>query len=372
MHMKQRKRLAYQLTFRYALLIIVAFALMRMMIDALQDYTVAAEAENGRRALELFQEKRPDIILTDIEMPVMNGLELIEAVKAERPETPIIILSCYESFVYAQRAMRSGVRSYLIKDMTGIADLERCLNEAVGLVRIAPDDPPKPSDTFEKLLRVRPVGAADIERHLDQLFCAYFKHEGGTCISELRQFYRYNLSGMLQFRFLSFINKSLISWITNETALFSIGPNAVFGHVSSPAARLEQCASPAEMCECLCGWRDTWFRLAESREFISERSQGILCYIVDHCAEELSLDELARNFFVHPVHLSRAFKSDTGINLTTMINIIRVEKAKLLLAVGNHKVNEVAYMVGYGSTQGFYNAFKKQTGLSPAQFTDGI
>ena len=128
--------------------------MMRMMIDALQDYTVAAEAENGRRALELFQEKHPDIILTDIEMPVMNGLELIEAVKAERPETPIIILSCYESFVYAQRAMRSGVRSYLIKDMTGIADLERCLNEAVGLVRIAPDD----------LLRAAEAEYADLTR----------------------------------------------------------------------------------------------------------------------------------------------------------------------------------------------------------------
>ena len=346
--------------------------MMRMMIDSLPDYAVVAEAENGLRALAMFHEHRPDIILTDIEMPVMNGLELIEAVKAERPETPIIILSCYESFVYAQRAMRSGVRSYLIKDMTGITDLERCLNEAVGLAHIAPDDPPKPSDTFEKLLRVQPVGASDIERHLDQLFCAYYKHEGEACESEIRRFYRYNLSGMLQFRFLGFINGSLISWITNELALFSVDPDVVFGSAASPTAQLEQCASPAEMCDCLCGWLTAWFQMAEAREFISERSRGILCYIVDHYSEELSLDELARNFYVHPVHLSRTFKSDTGVNLTTMTNIIRVEKAKLLLAVGNHRVNEIAYMVGYGSAQGFYSAFKKQTGMSPAQFTEEI
>ena len=350
--------------------------MMRMMIEALPGYTVAAEAENGRQALELYHALRPDIILTDIEMPVMNGLELIEAVKSENAKQPIIILSCYESFVYAQRAMRSGVRSYLIKDMTGIADMERCLNEAVGFAQAmegeGAEDAPAPSDTFEKLRRVQPIAAADLERHLDALFCAFFKHQKDRCLETLRRLYQLNLSGMLQYRFLEFINGLLISWIHNEMALFSIRPDAVFGPSPEPMAQLEQCAAPTEMRSRLCDWLSAWFRMADERELILERSQSILRYIVDHYSEELSLDELAKTFYVHPVHLSRTYKSDTGVNLTTSINVIRIEKAKLLLAVGNHRVNEIAYMVGFGSTQGFYNAFKKQTGLSPAQYTESI
>ena len=121
----------------YSLLIVddeyPARQLMRMMIDGLPDFTVAGEAVNGMQALSLYRTLRPDVVLTDIEMPVMNGLELIEAIKAENPDQPIVILSCYESFVFAQRAMRSGVRSYLIKDMTDGQELYRCLTDALNL-----------------------------------------------------------------------------------------------------------------------------------------------------------------------------------------------------------------------------------------------
>ena len=350
--------------------------MMRMLIDALPDYTVAAEAENGRQALELYHAVHPDILLTDIEMPVMNGLELIEAVKARDPAQPIIILSCYESFVYAQRAMRAGVRDYLIKDMTGIDDMRRCLNDAVGQARVEPvaeaaDVAPVPSDTFEKLKRVQPIGAADMERHLDALLHAYFKHQD-SCMTEVRRLYRLNLNGMLQYRFLQFVNATLLGWITMEMQLLKAPAALVFGEGKAPEAQLEACASPAEMCSRLCEWLSAWFRAYTQDKLLPDRSADILGYIVDHYQEDFSLDGLARQFYLHPVHLSRSYKSDTGTTLTASINILRIEKAKLLLAVGNRKVSDIACMVGFGSTQGFYNAFKKYTGLSPAQYSESI
>ena len=350
--------------------------MMRMMIDALPDYAVAAEAENGRQALELYQTRRPDIIVTDIEMPVMNGLELIEAVKAQDPGQPIIILSCYESFVYAQRAMRSGVRSYLIKDMTGIDDMLRCLNDAVGQSRPevgveAPDDAPLSSDTFEKLRRVQPIGAADMEAHLDALFTSFFKHED-ACIAEVRRLYRLNLSGMLQYRFLQFVNTTLVGWIAMEMGFLKAPADLVFGDSRTPEDQLEACASPAEMCSRLCDWLSAWFRVYTDDKLLPDRSAGVLGYIVDHYQEDFSLENLARQFYLHPVYLSRSYKSDTGTTLTASVNLLRIEKAKLLLAVGNRKVSDIAFMVGFGSTQGFYNAFKKYTGLSPAQYSDSV
>ena len=362
----------------YTLLIVddeyPARQLMRMMVDGMPDFSVAAEAENGKKALELYHQLRPDIILTDIEMPVMNGLDLIEAVKAENPEQPIIILSCYESFVFAQRAMRSGVRSYLIKDMTEPAELERCLRAAASALpqREPPSVAEEELDTFDKLRRVNPIGAKQLEPVLDRLFTAFFKHEADNCVQEVRRLYQFNVTGMLQFRFLEYINITLVRWIAGEMTQFIIPPTALYGEMQTPESQLDACASPADMCDLVCGWIAGWMRLAEERHLVSLRTKKILWHIADHYAEDITLEDTAKRLYVHPVHVSRAFKYETGINFTEALNRVRIEKAKLLLALGSQKVNEVAFAVGFKSPQGFYSAFKKHTGLSPADYSRNV
>ena len=79
-------------------------------------YSICGTAGNGEEALRLIGDLDPDVIITDIEMPVMNGIEMIRELKAERPGLPVIILSCHESFEYAKAAVSLGVREYLLKD----------------------------------------------------------------------------------------------------------------------------------------------------------------------------------------------------------------------------------------------------------------
>ena len=79
------------------------------------DFAIVAEASNGEQAYELFQKHEPDVILTDIKMPKMNGLKLTELVKAKRPNTKIIILTCYDDFSYAREALKLGASNYLLK-----------------------------------------------------------------------------------------------------------------------------------------------------------------------------------------------------------------------------------------------------------------
>lgn len=76
---------------------------------------LAGKAKNGAEALEMIREKKPDIVITDLKMPSMNGLELIAAVREEYPDIVFVILSGYDEFEYAQRAMQYGVRHYLLK-----------------------------------------------------------------------------------------------------------------------------------------------------------------------------------------------------------------------------------------------------------------
>lgn len=78
-------------------------------------FRVAESAENGQEAWELFAKGPPDLLLTDIRMPFMDGLQLAERVKRQYPGTRVIILSGYDEFEYAQRALKLSVDEYVLK-----------------------------------------------------------------------------------------------------------------------------------------------------------------------------------------------------------------------------------------------------------------
>jgi two-component system, response regulator YesN len=80
-------------------------------------FKVVGSAYNGKSGLSLIKSEQPDILFTDIRMPMMDGLELIRQVKDEFPEMHIVILSGYDEFDYAKQAIRLGVKDYLIKPL---------------------------------------------------------------------------------------------------------------------------------------------------------------------------------------------------------------------------------------------------------------
>lgn len=94
------------------------------------DCEVIATAKNGREALEQYDRYLPDLVITDIQMPIMNGLELIEAIKASNPNQIIIILSCHESFSFARKAIQLGVHDYLLKDSFETTELFNIITES--------------------------------------------------------------------------------------------------------------------------------------------------------------------------------------------------------------------------------------------------
>jgi DNA-binding NarL/FixJ family response regulator len=89
---------------------------VRAVLEAAGDIEVVAEAEAGDKALSLVEAHRPDVLLTDIEMPGLTGLELAERVVREFPETRVLVLSIHKQKDYVTRALSSGARGYLLKD----------------------------------------------------------------------------------------------------------------------------------------------------------------------------------------------------------------------------------------------------------------
>lgn len=118
----------------YRALIVDDEVAAREMIRYLVDWTKIgfeepAQAGNGKQALELFQEQKFDIVFTDIEMPVMDGIQMMKQMKAQVPEQEIVVISCHESFAYAKRALQMGVQEYLIKDLMNEEELYTILLE---------------------------------------------------------------------------------------------------------------------------------------------------------------------------------------------------------------------------------------------------
>ena len=86
---------------------------LAMVLATQPDMNLVAEASNGREAIQQFRQYHPDITLMDLQMPEMNGLQAIVAIRKEFPEAKIISLTTYES--EAPGAMKLGARAYLLK-----------------------------------------------------------------------------------------------------------------------------------------------------------------------------------------------------------------------------------------------------------------
>jgi two-component system NarL family response regulator len=87
------------------------------IINTQQDMQIVAEASNGRQALDVYREYKPDVALMDVRMPVMNGFEAMSAIRAEFPEAHIVAISAFGGDQDIRRALRCGAQAYLIKDI---------------------------------------------------------------------------------------------------------------------------------------------------------------------------------------------------------------------------------------------------------------
>ncbi len=87
-----------------------------VLVSTEPDMTLVAEATNGREAIQQFRAHRPDVTLMDLQMPEMNGLDAISAIRSEFPDAKIIVLTTYHGDVQILRALKAGAQAYLLKN----------------------------------------------------------------------------------------------------------------------------------------------------------------------------------------------------------------------------------------------------------------
>ena len=94
----------------------------KMILDAEADMEIVGEAGNGRQAVDLAEQLRPDVVVMDVAMPELNGIEATRRLASSVPHARVIALSMHKDSVYVREILRAGARGYLLKD-SGAADL---------------------------------------------------------------------------------------------------------------------------------------------------------------------------------------------------------------------------------------------------------
>src|SRR5712671_546558 len=109
------------------------------LVNAECDMKLVAEATNGQDAIEKFRLHRPDVTLMDLQMPALNGIEAIIAIRSEFPKARIIVLTTYTGDAQVLRALKAGARGYILKGYVHKELLETIRGVHAGQKRIPPD-----------------------------------------------------------------------------------------------------------------------------------------------------------------------------------------------------------------------------------------
>ncbi|MFZ4289063.1 response regulator [Variovorax sp. HJSM1_2] len=108
------------------------------LLASAADMVLVGEAADGREAVEKYRLLQPSVVLMDIQMPVMNGLEALVAIRREFPQARVLLLTTYSGDVLAQRALKAGARAYLLKSLVRTELLDAIRAVAQGHIHISP------------------------------------------------------------------------------------------------------------------------------------------------------------------------------------------------------------------------------------------
>jgi len=101
-----------------------------LVVQQQPDLSVIGEADDGRQAVQLVESLKPDVVVMDIGMPSLNGIEAARQITASRPDTAVVILSMHADEGYVLRALKAGARAYLLKD-SATTDLVQAIRAVV-------------------------------------------------------------------------------------------------------------------------------------------------------------------------------------------------------------------------------------------------
>lgn len=348
--------------------------LIRFLLNEFKNTFHILEAKNGREALLLLTDNHVDVLLSDIQMPFLNGIELVSQVKEKNPDIEVLFFSGYDDFSYVKAALSLKAVNYILK----------------------PVDP----DEFHKLLTEivdrldsRKIEFSKSEKYIEEHFhdIAHnmpIKDSSPASIDEDTNLLLHDIESSIKMKQAAHLSEQVHTLLDKYTDIPKLS-HIYIRHVCTTLLKMLISALPVQTDEDL---QNAVKEIYSFRRFsdiikmiehyldlvinIFEQEQNtsnyaiyqVEQYIRLHYHEDITLNSLADLVYLNSNYLSNVFAQVTGCTLNRYIKQIRMEKAQELLLNTNMKVSDINQAVGYPNTSYFCKSFQKMFGATPERF----
>jgi len=395
-------------------------------------FTEVLATNQPQQALQFLQEKSIDLVISDIRMPGISGLDLIKTISQNYPQTHVMFLSGYSDFEFAQTGIHYGVEDYLLKPITK-NDLETALQRYVGhhaksnieaseqlinhfnwlIAKIsfyatATPNVHVPSDTryvffkqlgplpsqlvvntawtvgdisfgFLPVAQVAQVPTAttstsfsfDNSDELRQAFYLFFAHQEYRQ-KDLKQVLLLPALQQLKTeeRNLKMFEEGYAEAKETEKNIYLVEclPILISQQFSINPEILLEMGDKHQFKKIISEYFKSLFAHANEKNSVKRVIERVNEYIEKNLSENLTLEVVANKVYVHPAYLSKLYKQETGQNFSVYLANKRMESAARLLVESNLMVSDIGKMVGYRTSQYFIKVFKEKYHMTPQQY----
>jgi len=310
---------------------------------------------DSREALEALPELKPDVVFTDIRMPEVDGMTLIERAREMVPDAVFVIVSAYRDFEIAKQALKNQVSDYLIKPLDK-AEVRQSLTALYEKLQAADKDSFAITDV--DLLSEDVAGNADVTRFVSGLLA------GGPIriLTSEADISDYGLN-IIPVRIRGMLYSYIITGRTNAFYL----EDRVKGIRIGVSTEMTDCGDlSVKAREAVKSFNGCFFYSD------NEQTAKIQDYLYDNLDKKLTVEDVCSKFFLSKSYIFELFRENAEVSAMGFLKKVRLCHAADLLKLQKSSVSQVAAAVGFDDVGYFIKTFKSKYGCTPEQYSSRI
>lgn len=340
-------------------------------VDQIDEEIMVSEiASNGNDATEWLQSHYADICITDVRMPGMSGLELIEHIRGEFPWMACIVVSSYGEFEYAKKCIQLDAIDYIMKPIE-----QDALSKALFLAKdkILSN---RMSQANEKLIKKLPYHRKILDNWIELLRMSEMEKMPLLIVDtlEMLEDWADEACHLLIPLSMSWLNL-VVEELTNQKVAISLHEGKDLGIWNKTIP-----GNKTKFYFRLCAVRrleEGAHRIFHTVKNVKDNSNlkvidQVNAYIFEHLSEKLVLEDIANQVSFSKTYLAKLYKQETGMTIWNYLVKIRMQQSRDLILDSSLKIYEIAQRVGYNDSVRFSDLFKKHYGLTPLEYRKRI
>ncbi len=341
----------------YSLLIVedehLEIEAIRLIVEQYsQNLEVIGTAQSGKQALNDIRRLKPDIVLMDINIPEMSGIEVLKIIKKEDPSVKVIIITAFNEFDFAHQAIKARVDDFLLKPIRP-KQLVESINMVIKSLNTTTKNQfdEKMSDIIFAVVQRR---YRDTRLRLDDYLNALYEHYQNDLTS---------ISNEVQMLL------DELNIVSKDTCNYELK----YHRDKKNQHLVMHFQTPYELKVEIMKILDPMFdHMIAARDDCKNNIEDILNFIDRNCHKDISLQQVGEYANMSSYYLSKIFKKETNVNFVTYLTERKMELAKEMLAHTDVPVINIAMDLSYHEPNYFSKVFKKHSGMTPTEYRRSI